>query len=85
MDAFEYERPGIAQDINQLLSSSRSILNWRHLCTGLPEKAKKNPCDQCGFRPAGRSAASEANLWLDSVTDFDPPEGTLDVLIHDEC
>ena len=85
MDAFSTSGLGSAQDINQLLNSGP--INIKLATSIAHNTARENEKIHVISAVSGqqvRSAASEANLWLDSVTDFDPPEGTLDVLTCDE-
>ena len=85
MDAFNTSGLGSTQDINQLLSSGP--INIKLATSIAHNTARENEKVHVISAVSGqqvRSAASEANLWLDSVTDFDPPEGTLDVLTCDE-
>lgn len=85
MDAFSTSGLGSAQDINQLLNSGP--INIKLATSIAHNTARENEKIHVISAVSGqqvRSAASEANLWLDSVTDFDPPEGTMDVLTCDE-
>ena len=85
MDAFNTSGLGSTQDINQLLSSGP--INIKLAASIAHNTARENEKIHVISAVSGqqvRSAASEASLWLDSVTGFDPPEGTLDVLTCDE-
>lgn len=85
MEAFNKSDLGSAEGIDDVLSQGPINVKMAgsigHDMAVQGETIREIPAAQ-GARV--RSAVSQANLWLDAVTDFNPPTGTVDVLTRDQ-
>lgn len=85
MEAFNKSNLGSAEGLDDVLSQGpinvKMAASIGHDMAVQGETIRETSAVQ-GARV--RSAVSQANLWLDAVTDFNPPTGTVDVLTRDQ-
>lgn len=85
MDAFTTSGLSTMQDIDSMLD--QGPINIKLASSIAHKMAQQNQKISSISAISGqqvRSAVSQANLWLDSIMEFNPPAGTVDVLTRDE-
>ena len=81
MDAFTTSGLSTMQDIDSMLD--QGPINIKLASSIAHKMAQQNQKISSISAISGqqvRSAVSQANLWLDSIMEFNPPAGTVDVL-----